>query len=655
MRAVAGAGGGPRPSARRTTTRRRSRCWLGLDYRDAAAAAGAGAGARESLQVFCRPRPLARGEQGGVVDAADPHTIRSAPPAATQRHASHHVRREARDYTVARVFDAAATQNEVYERTTAPLVDCLFGGRSALLFTYGVTNAGKSYTMMGSPEYNDTAGLLPRSLGAILARAEDQRCEVRLSFLEIYNEHVYDLMAPTGRWAKRRALRVKDVTTRIEVANLTSTRVTSAAHGLELCRAAQSQRKTSKTGLNQTSSRSHAICSLEVRNAAGASTQLMLVDLAGSERGDRTGAAGRRAPEGGEPHQPVHLAVDELFESGPRKAAPPLFTLCVPWRESKLTHLFQYLLQLPNDGQIARVSMVVCASPAAADHSETTYVVGNAAQAKAVAIVAPPQNQQRAAPTRNQNYDRNGRRVVEGQQTQPIPKKRKVPGGARPSQESLADTASTTSYLESEVTALKAALTAAHERISEVEREVRAECAEEMAATIQRIQQDYARRARHSSVAGPPPARWTSRPNPHNGTSASARKARDRDRLEAYVLDLEAQFQEAEEELSGRDEDAEITSLQAQHGDGVPRAEYDAVCHRLEQLERDAAARQAARAEAGEIAEAVRAAEAAQEARIQEASAARRDADRARRASRRRRRAPPRTRARRNRTATPLY
>ena len=77
----------------------------------------------ESLQVFCRLRPLARGEQGGVVDVMDPHTIRSAPPAATQRHASHHVRREARDYTFARVFDAAATQNEVYERTTAPLVD----------------------------------------------------------------------------------------------------------------------------------------------------------------------------------------------------------------------------------------------------------------------------------------------------------------------------------------------------------------------------------------------------------------------------------------------------------------------------------------------------------------------------------------------------
>ena len=594
----------------------------------------------ESLQVFCRLRPLARGEQGGVVDVMDPHTIRSAPPAATQRHASHHVRREARDYTFARVFDAAATQNEVYERTTAPLVDGLFGGRSALLFTYGVTNAGKSYTMMGSPEDQNTAGLLPRSLGAILARAEDQRCEVRLSFLEIYNEHVYDLMAPTGRWAKRRALRVKDVTTRIEVANLTSTRVTSAAHGLELCRAAQSQRKTSKTGLNQTSSRSHAICSLEVRNAAGASTQLMLVDLAGSERGDRTGAAvgGARQKEANHINQSISRLMNCLRVVR-EKQHHPSSSLCVPWRESKLTHLFQYLLQPPNDGQIARVSMVVCASPAAADHSETTYVVGNAAQAKAVAIVAPPQNQQRAAPTRNQNYDRNGRRVVEGQQTQPIPKKRKVPGGARPSQESLADTASTTSDLESEVTALKAALTAAHERISEVEREVRAECAEEMAATIQRIQQDYARRARHSSVAGPPPAPMDveTQPAQSRDLCKSARKAQDRDRLEAYVLDLEAQFQEAEEELERvrAAKDSEIASLQAQHGDGVPRSEYDAVCHRLEQLERDAAARQAARAEAEaqKLREAVRAAEAAQEARIQEAERrAAADADRARQA-----------------------
>ena len=295
--------------------------------------------------------------------------------------------------------------------------------------------------------------------------------------------------------------------------------------------------------------------------------------------------------------------------------------------------------------------------PAAADHSETTYVVGTRPRPR-------PWRSWRGLRTSSGgadaelNYDRNGRRVVEGQQTQPIPKKRKVPGGARPSQESLADTASTTSDLESEVTALKAALTAAHERISEVEREVRAECAEEMAATIQRIQQDYARRARHSSVAGPPPAPMDVETQPaQRDLCKSARKAQDRDRLEAYVLDLEAQFQEAEEELERvrAAKDSEIASLQAQHGDGVPRAEYDAVCHRLEQLERDAAARQAARAEAEaqKLREAVRGRGGA--------GGAHQEAERPR-GGRRRPRAAPRERPARRRglckaksTATPLY
>ena len=115
-------------------------------------------------------------------------------------------------------------------------------------------NAGKAADDDGEPEDNDTAGLLPRSLGAILARP---RIAVRgaAELPRMRNEHVYDLMAPTGRWAKRRALRVRSVTTRIEVANLTSTKVTSAAR-VGARRAAQSKEDV-EDGLNQTSSRSH--------------------------------------------------------------------------------------------------------------------------------------------------------------------------------------------------------------------------------------------------------------------------------------------------------------------------------------------------------------------------------------------------------------
>ena len=117
-------------------------------------------------------------------------------------------------------------------------------------------------------------------------------------------------------------------------------------------------------------------------------SKFTFVDLAGSERGDRTGAAvgGARQKEANHINQSISRLMNCLRVVR-EKQHHPSSSLCVPWRESKLTHLFQYLLQPPNDGQIARVSMVVCASPAAADHSETTYVVGNAAQAKAVAAL----------------------------------------------------------------------------------------------------------------------------------------------------------------------------------------------------------------------------------------------------------------------------
>ncbi|KAJ1448486.1 kinesin motor domain-containing protein, partial [Pelagophyceae sp. CCMP2097] len=105
-----------------------------------------------------------------------------------------HAHREARDYLFTKVFNGETAQQTVYDDATAPLVDALFEGRSALLFTYGVTNAGKSYTMMGKPE-GDEAGIMPRALDAVLERAnKEETSEVYVSFIEIYNEQIYDLM-----------------------------------------------------------------------------------------------------------------------------------------------------------------------------------------------------------------------------------------------------------------------------------------------------------------------------------------------------------------------------------------------------------------------------------------------------------------------------
>ncbi|KAH8061814.1 hypothetical protein JL722_3768 [Aureococcus anophagefferens] len=530
----------------------------------------------ESLAVFCRLRPLGKGEMGGVVEVTDAKTVRSAPPAQSARHASNHVRRGARLHAHAG-STTPATQADVYEATTAPLVDALFAGRSALLFTYGVTNAGKSYTMMGDPEDEAARGLMPRALNLILEKAEALGGEVKLSFMEIYNENVYDLMdkaaAQTG---KRRALRVKDLSTRMEVASLSAVRVATAAHGLALAKAAQAQRKTSSTGLNKTSSRSHSICQLTVVDAAGkAGPVLMLVDLAGSERIDRTGAAasGAQQKEANHINQSIMRLMNCLRVVREKQASGSQGREVVPWRDSKLTHLFQYLLAPPNGGLVARVSMIVNVSPSAGDHNESTYVMSNAAQAKAVAIVRSAADPRAAAARGFATYDKNGRRVVGAAAPAPSEKKRRTDKPAELLRsESQASECSRSQA--SDVAALKEALALAHERVSVVEREVRDECAEEMGETIARIQQDYAARLARRSSVGPAPARGggggdddamegvaddddddddamdeDAPPKAMRDLCKSARKEQRKDELENYVVDLEMQFQETEEEL----------------------------------------------------------------------------------------------------------
>ena len=639
----------------------------------------------ESLAVFCRLRPLGKGECGGVIEVTDAKTVRSAPPAQSTRHASNHVRREARDYTFTRVFDAEATQAEVYEATTAPLVDALFSGRSALLFTYGVTNAGKSHTMMGRPEDEAARGLMPRALDLILERAEAQGGEVRLSFMEIYNENVYDLMDKEAAVTrKRRALRVKDRGHSMEVANLGSVKVTSAAHGLAMAKAAQAQRKTSSTGLNKTSSRSHSICQLEVVGEAGEKgAVLMLVDLAGSERIDRTGATatGAQQKEANHINQSIMRLMNCLRVVREKQAGGAHSREVVPWRDSKLTHLFQYLLAPPNGGLVARVSMIVNVSPSVGDHNESTYVMSNAAQAKAVAIVRAPPDAKGDKGKMFATYDANGRRVyaaappatdAAAAAAATESKKRKTDKSAEQLQlesasecsrsqasdvtfDEAALSSAGTLALEAEVAALKEALAVAHQRVSVVEREVRDECAEEMGETIARIQSDYARRlARNSSIVGPHPgaknggggddddddaaasedgdddddddamdeeaaAPAAARADAWDDIFKSARKEKQKDELENYVVDLEMQFQETEEELERvrAEKDEECAKLRAQlaaaqrggganpanpfvDGDGdaamgdadawVARADHEAALKRVEQLERDVAA-----------------------------------------------------------------
>lgn len=104
-----------------------------------------------------------------------------------------------RQYVFDITFGADSTQQEVYEKTTQPLVKSVLEGYHATVFAYGATGAGKTYTMVGTPEH---PGCMARALNELfdqaMAKASEHVFKVTMSYLEIYNENIRDLLNPSS-------------------------------------------------------------------------------------------------------------------------------------------------------------------------------------------------------------------------------------------------------------------------------------------------------------------------------------------------------------------------------------------------------------------------------------------------------------------------
>jgi kinesin family protein 18/19 len=218
-------------------------------------------------------------------------------------------------------FGPEQTQQQVYEKTTLPLIEKVLEGQKATVFAYGSTGAGKTHTMMGSMRtdedlLDDSAdgsgkGLIPRALVDTFAAIESQKqllanagkkWVISCSYLEVYNERIYDLISPSTKPLDIR----EDATGGVHVAGLTDTPSVSASEVLELLLIGNRNRKTESTAANQVSSRSHAVLQLQVScteiDSKGATIttkgKLSLIDLAGSERASATKNSGVRLVEG---------------------------------------------------------------------------------------------------------------------------------------------------------------------------------------------------------------------------------------------------------------------------------------------------------------------------------------------------------------------
>nr|XP_036670532.1 kinesin-like protein KIF23 [Drosophila suzukii] len=430
--------------------------------------------ARDPVNVFCRVRPLQSDADLASLRVKNSTTIALNPQdQLLQHHKTHNGAQREIQYIFKHVFQPDATQQDVYGSVAQPLVENLLKGRNSLLFTYGVTGSGKTYTMTGNLKHR---GIMPRCLDvlfrtisdyqakkfvfkpdklngfeilseedALLERQhemnqrfagagrfafrhkdsdpeiasqasveptpllgldEDNMYSVFVTYIEIYNNSVYDLLEDSGiqKTLQSKIIR-EDANRHMFVHGVTEVEVKTVEEALEVFQMGQKRKRMGHTVLNAESSRSHSVFNIRLVQAPTDSqgenvvqdrqnitvSQLSLVDLAGSERSSRTKNTGVRLREAGNINNSLMTLRTclEYLRENQLAAGNGLAPKKIPYRDSKITHMFKNYF----DGE-GQVSMIVCINPRIEDYDENMQVMKFAEMTQEVQIArATPMKQ----------------------------------------------------------------------------------------------------------------------------------------------------------------------------------------------------------------------------------------------------------------------
>ena len=496
-----------------------------------------------------KQRQSSEGAMGGTVDDQEGYALK--------------------EFTYSGVFNPETQQSSLYDSTTSSLVKGMFDPvkpQSALLFAYGITNAGKSHTIMGSEK---EPGIVPRTMKDIFTKMESHKgTELFMSYLEIYNDKIYDLLsvapAPTrkGRVApKRPTLKLQDNKGTINVKGLTKHKVLDTVEGLKLAATAKGRRQITPTDLNGVSSRSHSVCQLElVHKKSGMrskkSSIFWIVDLAGSERSKRTGVGAQSKQQKEASGINTSLmklwrCLKQLRSNQQQKAAavaanqPVPKVPIVPFRESKLTHLFMNHL---GGSAAGRTVMIVNVNPQPADYDETQHVLNSAAIAQSVKITN--EDYMKKLNSNVATHAANGRSLKSIAESE---SKATTGGGRKRSSNTNrgrnnknnnnnnnnnASMNSKIQQMANENDALRTALNSLKDRLFTAETEIREEVAEEFEERISEIHSEYAQQKKayeNSRNCMPTPAR-------------SVKKI-ESERTNEYIDELLEKIDECEDEM----------------------------------------------------------------------------------------------------------
>uniref|UniRef100_A0A8R1DPF9 Kinesin-like protein n=1 Tax=Caenorhabditis japonica TaxID=281687 RepID=A0A8R1DPF9_CAEJA len=273
------------------------------------------------------------------------------------------------------VFPQSTDQMTVYNIAARPIVENVLKGYNGTIFAYGQTGTGKTYTMAGDLEAIELRGIIPNSFAHIfdhIAKCQhDTTFLVRVSYLEIYNEEIRDLLAKDGSGGHLEIKERPDVG--VYVRNLSNPTVENASKMQALMEFGNKNRKVGATAMNIESSRSHAMFTVTIescRNGLVTQGKLQLVDLAGSERQSKTGAEGERLKEAAK----INLSLSTL---GNVISSLVDGSTHIPYRNSKLTRLLQDSL-----GGNSKTVMVANIGPATYNYDETLSTLRYANRAK---------------------------------------------------------------------------------------------------------------------------------------------------------------------------------------------------------------------------------------------------------------------------------
>ena len=298
-------------------------------------------------------------------------------------------------YFFDRVFAPEATQTEVYEGSVESIVRGVIAGRPGLVFAFGITNAGKTFTIQGSTEH---PGILPRALGQLFAMTKsDTTAKVTLSFMEIYNENVYDLLGARDADAAADSLskgsrpgplgpslQLQDVKDGVIVKGLTHRTIETVEQAANHLAEGIEFRQVAHTDSNHESSRSHSLVTITLERGDGTNTKLVVVDLAGSERAKKTNADLKLKESARINTSLMNLGrcLEVLRANQKLVGSKRKFRQVVPFRQAKITRVLRE--PLTGGGNVVMLCSIYGGSR---DADETVHALRYASTAREVATL----------------------------------------------------------------------------------------------------------------------------------------------------------------------------------------------------------------------------------------------------------------------------